>query len=778
MSKPVTVIALALFLPALFLVLLFFVHDYADQTNQNLSQSMVTRLQEIHQRHTNSLERTAAAQLAELKSAAAVLDDKTPGEAASMVTTLAPMLRAQGLRCYSLTDLDGKGTDCNGNPVDHSHTPAFLRARAGAAGFSMRETSPQDRCLIMAAPVWRSGQVAAVLVGGVKPNRVEQSLESMAFGRSIYTVVVDDNAQALFWTPPPEKRMEDLLPLFGQEGLPPSLRGFLQRRFKAGLQNAAVHFADHDSGQRLYLYTSPLPDFGWQVVSLLPQQVEKELVARQNAITTTLIWRIILVVTLLAVALMYMVRRAAHRLRLQQEDYRSIISSISDGVIKFAGLHGPFLFLSPNFLKMLGYSREEFLHNFGHDFASTIYEHDRESALNTMEQQLESGLHIDAEYRVRAKSGALIWMCHKGSPVSVDHGAPYIQSIIFDVSHNKEAAQAKRISDERYHFILEQHDIIIFEQNLESGHFSCSAQWLQTFGRVFNILEPDPQHTGIPVHEQDRERLAAFQTAVRQRPHHVKIALDLRLYDAERQARWYRIEASNLTNAQDKPIYVFGIITDIDQQKALEFQLRSQANRDSATGMRNKKATEQAAARMLDMLNQHEDAPGDDGGNAMFMIDFDNFKSVNDRLGHAAGDKAIIEMARIISRNFRNTDIVGRVGGDEFLVFCTARMSREQIRQRAQRLVSQLRTQCRASEASLSLTASLGVACYPQDGRDFATLFNHADMATYAAKRQGRNRCVFYGELTDPTDVGQVTMEPAHEEKRILGTLTIPEETD
>ncbi len=213
-------------------------------------------------------------------------------------------------------------------------------------------------------------------------------------------------------------------------------------------------------------------------------------------------------------------------------------------------------FLSPNSLRLLGYGKEEFLRLFGNDFSATIYEHDRDMALRTMEQQLESGLHIDVEYRIRSKSGALIWICHKGSPVSVDHGAPYIQSIIFDITHNREAAQAKRISDERYHFILEQHDIIIFEQNLETGHFSCSAQWLQTFGRVFNILEPDPRHTLIPVHKNDRTRLAVFQNAVRQEAHHVKTSLELRLHDAAGHLRWYRIEASNLTNAQESPFNI------------------------------------------------------------------------------------------------------------------------------------------------------------------------------------------------------------------------------
>ena len=134
---------------------------------------------------------------------------------------------------------------------------------------------------------------------------------------------------------------------------------------------------------------------------------------------------------------------------------------------------------------------------------------------------------------------------------------------------------------------------------------------------------------------------------------------------------------------------------------------------------------------------------------AMFMIDFDNFKAINDRFGHAMGDKAIFDMAQIIRRNFRGVDIVGRVGGDEFLVFCTEKMSLLSIRERALTLVEQLRTECGDQNARLTLTASVGVACCPRDGITYAELFNSADKATYAAKKMGRNRCVFYKEMND-----------------------------
>ena len=113
------------------------------------------------------------------------------------------------------------------------------------------------------------------------------------------------------------------------------------------------------------------------------------------------------------------------------------------------------------------------------------------------------------------------------------------------------------------------------------------------------------------------------------------------------------------------------------------------------------------------------------------------------------GDKAIFDMAQIIRRNFRGVDIVGRVGGDEFLVFCTEKMSLHAIRERALTLVEQLHTECCDQNSCLTLTASVGVACCPRDGITYEDLFNKADKATYAANKMGRNRCVFYKEMNE-----------------------------
>ena len=722
----------------LFLTPIFFIHDYATDTTSNLSNSTLTRLAEVNTRASNNFYQTVRASMMEMNGLTKYLAQNNSGASREEVLAVAPLFYAHGVRRFSIVDGWGKGHDGSGAQVDLSRNAVFLQTLEGKTQVDTEGGTDRQRLLIVANPMVVQNRVKAVIISEFPAEGIETNLETWAFGSNTYNLVLNAQGDPIFVAPPPGKSMENLFPSFASQGLPAAVTDRLRQALSDSQQSPASFF---DSTMGLFVATSPIDRFGWRMVSLVPQGVGNAAVSKQTLITNELVWRLAILAGIIITFVLLLERNSSRKLRRQQEDYRTIIASISGGVLKFFSPDGTFLFISPNYKKMLGFTDAEFEKAYGNSFAATIYEQDRDSVLRTMRRQIKNDQPINVEYRTRAKSGALVWLYHKGAEVKIEHGRSYIQSIVFDITNNKEAALSKRISDERHQFILEQHDINIFEQNLASGYFSCSPQWLHTFGSVFNILETD---TAIPLFPDDRERLLAFQKEVRLAPHQHKCTAEIRLRAAEGEYRWFRVEASCIANTQGTPIYAIGIITDIDQQKALELQLRTQATRDSGTGMRNKMSTEKAVSQFLEM---HESPLPQ--MYAMFMIDFDNFKGINDRFGHAMGDKAIFDMAQIIRRNFRGVDIVGRVGGDEFLVFCTEKMSLHSIRERALTLVEQLRTECCDQNSCLTLTASVGVACCPRDGKTYVELFNKADKATYAAKKMGRNRCVFYREMSD-----------------------------
>lgn len=121
------------------------------------------------------------------------------------------------------------------------------------------------------------------------------------------------------------------------------------------------------------------------------------------------------------------------------------------------------------------------------------------------------------------------------------------------------------------------------------------------------------------------------------------------------------------------------------------------------------------------------------------MLDLDNFKLINDTMGHASGDRALLLTARTLRETFRDSDILGRAGGDEFLVFMSGVNTPELAASRAEALCLALTQKLEESDCGFSLTCSVGISLYPQDGDSYSTLFEAADAAMYQAKREGKN---------------------------------------
>ena len=129
---------------------------------------------------------------------------------------------------------------------------------------------------------------------------------------------------------------------------------------------------------------------------------------------------------------------------------------------------------------------------------------------------------------------------------------------------------------------------------------------------------------------------------------------------------------------------------------------------------------------------------------AMIILDIDDFKIVNDTLGHAAGDRVLQNMGRILKENFTDDDYLGRIGGDEFCVLVNARMSenegfREHIESKCESLCEALRNGLSGDEG-IEISASVGAAIFPESGKSFAELYSACDKALYFAKRSGKNR--------------------------------------
>jgi len=168
--------------------------------------------------------------------------------------------------------------------------------------------------------------------------------------------------------------------------------------------------------------------------------------------------------------------------------------------------------------------------------------------------------------------------------------------------------------------------------------------------------------------------------------------------------------------------------------EARQEEMQKRIRMDAMTGIYNKSTMQKVIQEYL-----AESSP--DSLHAVMMIDTDNFKNVNDTLGHLFGDEVIKFVARTIKNTFRDSDYVGRVGGDEFMVFMK-NTTKEVTEQRAQALNEQMCRKFEKDGKSIAISCSIGIAFYPKDGVDYVSLTANADDALYRAKEKGKNRYV------------------------------------
>jgi len=188
----------------------------------------------------------------------------------------------------------------------------------------------------------------------------------------------------------------------------------------------------------------------------------------------------------------------------------------------------------------------------------------------------------------------------------------------------------------------------------------------------------------------------------------------------------------------DGQLAVYGIYRDISARKEAEKKLEYQARNDALTGLYNRRSFFERIDQELHYARRY------DVQRALLFIDLDNFKQVNDKIGHEAGDLLLIEVTRRLRRTLRESDIIFRLGGDEFVVLVNNQFD-IQPKTVADRIIKELSKPYTIGKYEIDyVSASLGISIFPGDGDDASTILNRADTAMYSAKKAGRNQFMFY----------------------------------
>lgn len=227
--------------------------------------------------------------------------------------------------------------------------------------------------------------------------------------------------------------------------------------------------------------------------------------------------------------------------------------------------------------------------------------------------------------------------------------------------------------------------------------------------------------------------------------HNEHVRFESRFKESDgRRYRWHSIRM-RLMKTGDTVLYV-GSDNYIDNRKNKETELTTKARQDTFTGLLNKVATIESVNTYI-RLHPNNDS-------AMIIFDVDHFKSYNDTLGHLFGDEVIKEVANLLSRSFSHDSIVGRIGGDEFLVFVKNTPDMGELIRRVQSIRRGFSGITLGQKTDVKVTCSIGIALCPDMGMDFDALFKACDMAMYHVKKNGRdNYAIYTDELYDEAAV-------------------------
>ncbi|MDC8784838.1 diguanylate cyclase domain-containing protein [Roseateles koreensis] len=295
--------------------------------------------------------------------------------------------------------------------------------------------------------------------------------------------------------------------------------------------------------------------------------------------------------------------------------------------------------------------------------------------------------------------------------------------------------EALRESEQRWAFALEGAGDGVWEWNVDSGLINCSQRWKAIMG-----LPPGQEFSSMnqlraAIHPQDLERVRTeFQHCLD--GFTASLVSEYRVAGAGGAAGpWNWVLSRGMVVERDalgQSVRMVGTLSDINLRRQSEERLRFMALHDPLTELANRAHFDERFRFALANARRYQERVG------LILLDLDRFKPINDQYGHGVGDQLLQTVAKRIRSAVRETDTVGRIGGDEFVVLLTGAMTAETAQLVVEKIFNQVAMPMELGGVRVEVTCSLGLAMYPRDGLDELSLAKSADEAMYRNKREGR----------------------------------------
>jgi diguanylate cyclase (GGDEF)-like protein/PAS domain S-box-containing protein len=417
------------------------------------------------------------------------------------------------------------------------------------------------------------------------------------------------------------------------------------------------------------------------------------------------------------------------------------------------------VFVSEGCHALTGYPAEDLLHNRNISFEAITLAEDREWVRRKIDVAVDEGDQYEVEYRIIHADGDIRWVLERGTPLYNDRGElEGLEGFIQDITRRKQSEAATLAAETRYRSI--------FENAIEGIYqTSPSGQYLDfnpALARIYGYESAQELASGISdIQKQlyvDPNKRNEFVTLMREQGSVQNF--EAQVYRKNGEIIWISENARSVCNDEGNLLFYEGTVEDVTERKNYERQIEYQATHDTLTGLPNRTLLADRLQQCMSLAERHHDKV------AVAFVDLDQFKLINDSLGHHAGDQLLVSMAERLSNCVREYDTVVRLGGDEFVLLLTGLNKVEDISQSMRRVLEAVAQPCVIADREFVVSCSIGIGVYPDDGKDPNTLLKYADSAMYKAKQSGRNNFQFY-----TAELNKVLMERLEIEYRLRGAL-------
>jgi len=417
----------------------------------------------------------------------------------------------------------------------------------------------------------------------------------------------------------------------------------------------------------------------------------------------------------------------------QESHMRAVVETAAEGIIVVDG-KGRVRTFNTAAEKLFGYSASEIRQRSLQPLLPRLFDAGHNIQLVAGERELEG----------RHRNGSTVQMSVRVSPMR-SNGERLYTCLVADITRRKSMEQQLRDAESRYRDLVETaHDMV----------------WtMDTEGRLTYVNRACTTIYGLTPGEMQRRRLHEFRS-----PDHPPVdhdAIDALLagedtvqfetvhLDNENKPHFLSFSARSHKDAAGDVQRISGTTRDITEQKAFQHQLSYNAEHDPLTGMFNRNYFQEELERTVARAARNGTSC------ALFFVDLDQFKYINDTLGHAAGDRLLVDIAALLSMHVREGDLLARFGGDEFTLLLYNIGKRDVLR-----AAENFRALCddyrfNVDDKSWNVSASIGIAMIDRHTTSAEEVLSHADLACNMAKQQGRNRVNLY----NPADLGKADMQ-------------------